>query len=219
LVVKPLLELLNQKDFEHKSGSHYLRHLWQHLVFGLAKIVQAVDNATSSFYLLNFDVVLVNQIGYLVLYLVARQLLLLRLLLCVLVVAKYISFFYLDFQLLIIFCQMPAKSFIKAAIQDLDQFPHSLEVTVLVTIASHAVEDGAYALFQDEIRQGFVWRCFLFDEFFKTCLRFLLYDPLVSLEQLEINADYFRFDLDEVEVKLSQQVYCVCILLDLFVVS
>ena len=82
--------------------------------------MQAIYNATRSLYLLYLDVILVNQISYFVLYLVARQLGLLGLLLGVLVVMKHIWFFYLDFQCFIIFSQMSSQSFIKAAVQDLD---------------------------------------------------------------------------------------------------
>lgn len=117
---------------------------------------------------------------------------------------KHIWFFYLDFQCFIIFGQMPSQSFIKATVQDLDQFPHRLEVTGLVTVAGHAIQDGTNALLENEIRQGFVGCGFLFNESFQACLGFLLDDPLVSLEELKVDADNFRFYLDKVKVKLGQ---------------
>jgi hypothetical protein len=78
--------------------------------------VQAVYNSTRSLNLLDLYVILVDQIRYLVLNLVSRQLWLLRLILSVLVVMKHIWFFYLDFKRLIVFRQMPSEGLVEATV-------------------------------------------------------------------------------------------------------
>ncbi len=78
--------------------------------------MQAVYNSTRSLNLLDLYVILVDQIRYLVLNLVSRQLWLLRLILSVLVVMKHIWFFYLDFKRLIVFRQMPSEGLVEATV-------------------------------------------------------------------------------------------------------
>jgi len=82
-----------------------------------------------------------------------------------------------------------------------------LERGLLILLRIHGVENGAHTLLQDEVGEGFVGRCLLLEQPLQALLALLLNVLLVTLEELEVDADDLRLDLDEVKVEARVEVW------------
>ena len=99
-----------------------------------------------------------------------------------------------------------AQTRVEVVVEHLDDAAQVLELLKLLSVRADGHQYGANTVAQNSVREsGCVVRVLDLQQFFHALLRHLLDVFLISLEELEEDADNFGLDLNYVEVKRSLQ--------------
>ena len=82
-----------------------------------------------------------------------------------------------------------------------------LEVAWGLSRRGEGVQDWSDTLLQDKVGKGFIWGRFLFQQTFEAVLCFFLDVAFIPLKEFKLHADYFSFDLNDVEIEFRVQFF------------